>query len=311
MTLNSLDVQNKTFNPQFRGFSKHEVDEFLDIVVRDYDEFAQTIKDQERELKALRERVKYFDDMKDSLNKSIVVAQDAADNLREQAKSEADTLKINSEKESADIIANAGQKSSLIIEAAKKEAGFILNAASDDARKLVRDTDDLKRKMRLYHQRMTSIIENQLASIQSDDWAEIFRPTQDYAINPEEKLQMIIEEHLENAESTLVKTQAIKPLTDEDIQQADKKNKELEEETESIEPSEISEKIEVTDEVKEEVQVAVGVVSDDSQIDQETDTPKVDDSEIFPELEAKAPAETTEVVEKDNQETIELSELKN
>ena len=64
MTLNSLDVQNKTFNPQFRGFSKHEVDEFLDIVVRDYDEFAQTIKDQERELKALRERVKYFDDMK-------------------------------------------------------------------------------------------------------------------------------------------------------------------------------------------------------------------------------------------------------
>ena len=56
MTLNSLDVQNKTFNPQFRGFSKHEVDEFLDIVVRDYDEFAQTIKDQERELKALRER---------------------------------------------------------------------------------------------------------------------------------------------------------------------------------------------------------------------------------------------------------------
>ena len=63
---------------------------------------------------------------------------------------------------------------------------------------------------------MTSIIENQLASIQSDDWAEIFRPTQDYAINPEEKLQSIIEEHLENAESTLAKTQAIKPLTDED-----------------------------------------------------------------------------------------------
>ena len=56
--------------------------------------------------------MKYFDDMKDSLNKSIVVAQDAADNLREQAKSEADTLRINSEKESADIIANAGQKSS-------------------------------------------------------------------------------------------------------------------------------------------------------------------------------------------------------
>ena len=311
MTLNSLDVQNKTFNPQFRGFSKHEVDEFLDIVVRDYDEFAQTIKDQERELKALRERVKYFDDMKDSLNKSIVVAQDAADNLREQAKSEADTLKINSEKESAEIIANAGKKSSLIIEAAKKEAGNILNAASDDARKLVRDTDDLKRKMRLYHQRMTSIIENQLASIQSDDWAEIFRPTQDYSINPEEKLQMIIEEHLENAESTLVKTQAIQPLTDEEIEQANENAEEPEVEVEPIESSENIEETEVPTEAKEEVAEVTETVADESPEHSEIDTPKADDSEIFPELEAKAPAETTELVEKDNQETIDLSELKN
>ena len=310
MTLNSLDVQNKTFNPQFRGFSKHEVDEFLDIVVRDYDEFAQTIKDQERELKALRERVKYFDDMKDSLNKSIVVAQDAADNLREQAKSEADTLRINSEKESADIIANAGQKSSLIIEAAKKEAGFILNAASDDARKLVRDTDDLKRKMRLYHQRMTSIIENQLASIQSDDWAEIFRPTQDYAINPEEKLQSIIEEHLENAETTLAKTQAIKPLTDEDIAQANETSDESE--TETIVSEESVVETEVPEEVKEEVEFTDEAnTTDDFNEESAVEAPKADDSEIFLELDSKAPAETAEVDEKDNQETIDLSELKN
>ena len=284
MTLNSLDIQNKTFNPQFRGFSKHEVDEFLDIVVRDYDEFAQTIKDQERELKSLRERVKYFDDMKDSLNKSIVVAQDAADNLRDQAKSEADTLKINSEKEASDIVASAGQKSHLIIEAAKKEAGFILNAASDDARKLVRDTDDLKRKMRLYHQRMTSIIENQLASIQSDDWSEIFRPTQDYVINPEEKLQEIIEEHLENAENTLAKTQAIAPLTEEDFQE----NSVAEQSAEEL----VSEETVSTDNQE-------ATVSDDEQIDSEV---------LFPELEAQAPVANNPF---DSQETIDLSELKN
>lgn len=99
MALNSLDVQNKTFNTQMRGYSKHEIEEFLDIIVRDYDEFAQKIKEQDRELKSLRERVRYFDDMKDSLNKSIVVAQDAADNLRVQAQSESNS-----------IIAEASQK---------------------------------------------------------------------------------------------------------------------------------------------------------------------------------------------------------
>lgn len=183
MPLNSLDVQNKTFNTQFRGFNKQEVDEFLDIVVSDYDNFTQKIKEQELELKALKERVKYFDDMKESLNKSIIVAQDAADNLRLQAQNEA-----------SNILGEAGNKSQLIIEAAKKEAGVVLNYASDDARRLVRDTDDLKRKMRLYHQRMTSIIENQLASVQAEDWVAALEPnTTDYLFNPEEKLQEILD----------------------------------------------------------------------------------------------------------------------
>lgn len=191
MALNSLDVQNKTFNTQMRGYNKHEIEEFLDIVVRDYDEFAQKIKDQDRELKDLRERVKYFDDMKDSLNKSIVVAQDAADNLRVQAQSESNS-----------IIAEASQKGQLIIEAAKKEAGTILNQASDDARRLVRDTDDLKRKMRLYHQRMTSIIEAQLASIHSEDWQDTLEATSSHITNPEEKLQEIVDMQLSGTSLT-------------------------------------------------------------------------------------------------------------
>ena len=185
MALNSLDVQNKTFNTQMRGYNKHEIEEFLDIVVRDYDEFAQKIKDQDRELKDLRERVKYFDDMKDSLNKSIVVAQDAANS----------------------IIAEASQKGQLIIEAAKKEAGTILNQASDDARRLVRDTDDLKRKMRLYHQRMTSIIEAQLASIHSEDWQDTLETTSSHITNPEEKLQEIVDMQLSGTSLTGTKGQ--------------------------------------------------------------------------------------------------------
>lgn len=60
MTLNSLDVQNKTFPTKMRGYNKADVDDFLDLIIRDYDTFAEKIKDQERELKSLRERVEYF-----------------------------------------------------------------------------------------------------------------------------------------------------------------------------------------------------------------------------------------------------------
>ena len=41
-----IDIDKKEFSRDKKGYNSREVDEFLDIVVRDYDEFAQTIKDQ-------------------------------------------------------------------------------------------------------------------------------------------------------------------------------------------------------------------------------------------------------------------------
>ncbi|GBG97015.1 DivIVA domain-containing protein [Lactococcus termiticola] len=187
MALSSLDIQNKTFDTKFRGYDKVEIDEFLDLVTRDYDEFAQTIKDQDRELKTLREQIKYYDDMRDTLNNSIVVAQDAADNLRSQA-----------EAESGKIIDDAGVKGQNIIEGAKKEGGVILTQASADASRLIRDADDLRRKMRLYHQRMKQLIEAQLANVNSEEWTEVLNPSELMILNPEEKLQEIVD----NAAST-------------------------------------------------------------------------------------------------------------
>lgn len=193
MTLNSLDIQNKTFNNNMRGYARNEVDEFLDIVVRDYDDFSTTIKDQDRELKTLREQVKYFDAMKDSLNKSIVVAQDAADNLRTQAQAETNS-----------ILAEAGQKSESVLDSAKKEAALILGNASDDARRLVKETDDLKRKMRVYHQRMTLMVEAQLESIKSTDWEELLKPVSTYIESTDNKLKEIIETQL--SDTSLLQT---------------------------------------------------------------------------------------------------------
>ena len=36
MALTSLEIKDKSFSTKFRGYNVEEVDEFLDIVVRDY-----------------------------------------------------------------------------------------------------------------------------------------------------------------------------------------------------------------------------------------------------------------------------------
>ncbi|MDR0200397.1 MAG: DivIVA domain-containing protein [Streptococcaceae bacterium] len=182
MALNSLDVQNKTFNLQFRGYHKQEVDEFLQIIVNDYDEMTQRIKDNERELKTLQERLRDFDNMKDSLNKSIIVAQDTAENMKAQA--EAGSRRIQRD---------AQQKSDMILDSAQREAREVLQNTYDEARRLVNESDELKRGMRSYYQRITMLIEGQLANIKSTEWEETLKPNPIYVGDSEEKLREIIE----------------------------------------------------------------------------------------------------------------------
>ena len=42
MALTPLDIQNKTFPTKMRGYNQDEVDDFLDLVVRDYEAVSYT-----------------------------------------------------------------------------------------------------------------------------------------------------------------------------------------------------------------------------------------------------------------------------
>ena len=55
ITLSSKDILEKDFKIDARGYRPQEVDKFLDMVIRDYSEFINTIKRQEREIKDLND----------------------------------------------------------------------------------------------------------------------------------------------------------------------------------------------------------------------------------------------------------------
>ena len=81
MPITSLEIKDKTFNTRFRGFDQEEVDEFLDIVVRDYEDLVRSNHDKDLHIKSLEERLSYFDEMKDSLSQSVLIAQDTAERV--------------------------------------------------------------------------------------------------------------------------------------------------------------------------------------------------------------------------------------
>ena len=185
MPITSLEIRDKTFSTRFRGFDQEEVDEFLDIVVRDYEDLVRSNHDKARQIKSLEERLSYFDEMKDSLSQSVLIAQDTAERVKQAA-----------QERSNNIIQQAEQDAQRLLEEAKYKANEILRQATDNAKKVAVETEELKNKSRVFHQRLKSTIESQLAMVESSEWEDILRPTATYLQTSDEAFKEVVGEVL-------------------------------------------------------------------------------------------------------------------
>ncbi|HHY6903872.1 TPA: DivIVA domain-containing protein [Streptococcus pneumoniae] len=199
MPITSLEIKDKTFGTRFRGFDPEEVDEFLDIVVRDYEDLVRANHDKNLHIKSLEERLSYFDEMKDSLSQSVLIAQDTAERVKQAA-----TERSNN------IIQQAEQDAQRLLEEAKYKANEILRQATDNAKKVAVETEELKNKSRVFHQRLKSTIESQLAIVESSDWEDILRPTATYLQTSDEAFKEVVSEVL--GESVLQQHQEEEPI---------------------------------------------------------------------------------------------------
>ena len=185
MPITSLEIKDKTFGVQFRGFNREEVDEFLDIVVRDYEDLVRSNHEKDQHIKNLEDRLSYFDEIKDSLSQSVLIAQDTAERVKQAANDR-----------SHNIIQQAEQDAQRLLEEAKYKANEILRHATDNAKKVAVETEELKNKSRVFHQRLKSTIESQLAIVESSDWEDILRPTATYLQTSDEAFKEVVSEVL-------------------------------------------------------------------------------------------------------------------
>lgn len=185
MALTSLDIRDKAFSTKFRGYDIDEVEEFLDIIVNDYEEIIRENHEKEAKIRNLEERLIYFDEMKDSLSQSVLIAQDTAERVKQAA-----------QERSGNIVQQAEQDAQRLLDRAKYKANDILRQATDNAKRVAVETEELKNKTRVFHQRLKSTIESQLSIVDSPDWEDILRPTATYLQTSDEAFKMVVEEAL-------------------------------------------------------------------------------------------------------------------
>lgn len=148
MPLSPLDIHNKEFSRGFRGYQEDEVNEFLDQIIKDYELLLKEKKELEERLKQTDERVVHFTTIESTLQKSIVVAQEAAEEVRR-----------NSQKEAK-----------LIVREAEKNADRIVNESLTKARRIAMEIDELKKQSKVFRNRFRMLVEAQLDLIDTDDW---------------------------------------------------------------------------------------------------------------------------------------------
>lgn len=186
MAITALDIKDKQFTTKFRGYNEQEVDEFLDIIVDDYEDLIRDNRELASRVKELEEKLAYFDEMKESLSQSVILAQETAEKVKASAADE-----------SANLINKANFNATHLVEEAKSKASEILRDATDEAKRVAIETEELKRQSRVFHQRLLAAVEGQLSLASAPEWGELLQPTAIYLQNSDAAFKEVVEKVLD------------------------------------------------------------------------------------------------------------------
>ncbi|MEV2481007.1 DivIVA domain-containing protein [Paenibacillus larvae] len=148
MPLTPLDIHNKEFARSFRGYDEDQVNEFLDQIIKDYELLIHDNKELQNQVLALQERLDHFVNLEETLSKTIIVAQETADEVKNNSKKEAQ----------------------LILKEAEKNADRIINESLAKARKVALETEELKKQASIYRTRFRTLLEAQLEILNDGGW---------------------------------------------------------------------------------------------------------------------------------------------
>jgi cell division initiation protein len=170
-----LDIQNKEFKRSFRGYKESEVDQFLDDIIKDYENLYKENIELKDKILMLNEQIKQYNILEDTLKETLIVAQSTAD----------------------EVLGTARKKAEIIIEDAEMASKKLIDAANEDVRNIRKDYEHLKNEVFMFKTRYKSFIEAQLITLdefyskieKEDKNTEDFQIPEDYIEETEVDLE--------------------------------------------------------------------------------------------------------------------------
>ena len=78
----------KKFSTSIYGYSKSEVNAFVAEVAKEYESMLNNLKKRDTEITALKQKLIQYQNMENTLNKALLVAEDASNQIKRMARDE-------------------------------------------------------------------------------------------------------------------------------------------------------------------------------------------------------------------------------
>lgn len=141
----------KKFDKSFSGYNVEQVNAFVDEVIVQVDDMITKMKEKDLEIDRLNKELAHYKNMEATINRAVMIAQDAANKYKENSLNESD----------------------LILVEAKKNANRIINDALMKAEHLEEDAARLRRNIITYKRRIKNLLDQQVELIDDLDKVDL------------------------------------------------------------------------------------------------------------------------------------------
>ncbi len=150
MRITPMDIEQQEFSKSFRGYNEEEVDDFLDKIVKDYEELINENVRLNEEIEKMQEKLKEFSEIEENLRSALLNAQKSAEEMKGRGESEA----------------------KIIIKKAELEAKALKQQVFQREDLVKNEIDNLRRYKFIFKEKFTSMLNLYLKMIENENFEE-------------------------------------------------------------------------------------------------------------------------------------------
>ena len=90
--LTPMDIHNKEFKKGFRGYAEEDVDAFMESLAADYEKVYREYCELKERCESLQDKLSQYEKMEATMNSTLMLAQQTAENVKVAARKEAELI---------------------------------------------------------------------------------------------------------------------------------------------------------------------------------------------------------------------------